>query len=98
MSSFPADMSLSEPDGVTPMSSAWSLRRHRSNITQKYGFFPFLAGQKNAFLKRAKKKSITTLRFSRVNFNHCHPGDQTRNENTDMSANYQKKRKVSYPG
>ena len=29
--------------GLLRSSSAWSLRRYRSNITQKYGFFPFLA-------------------------------------------------------
>ena len=66
--------------GLLRSSSAWSLQRYRSNITQKYGFFLFWPGysHKNSFLKRAKKKRVYgTLRFSRVYFNRCHPVDDT---------------------
>ena len=44
----------------------------------------FLFWPEICFLKRAKKKKrvYATLRFSRVNFNRCHPRDHTGNENT----------------
>ena len=76
-----------DPDGVTPIIkcmviTALSVKCH----TKIQIFFFFWPGysQKNAFLKRAKKKRVyATLRFSRVYFNLCHPGDDTGNENTD---------------
>ena len=84
LSSFPADMSLRPWWGYSDR----QVHGHYGVIGQtshkNTDFFLFWPGhsQKYAFLKGRKKTVYATLRFSRVYFNRCHPGDDTGNENS----------------
>ena len=100
MSSFPAGMSLSEPDGVTPIVKCMVITASSVKHHTKIRIFSFSGWPEKCFLKKGEKKEYMLHCVSQeliliVAIPEITPETRIL---IYMSANYQKKRKVSYPG